>query len=143
MIGLIVNLESAPQANIRLHPFGKLAQPESTSFSIDRNPDQQLNDLHRFNRPHIKMVSRTPFRAAEFRSAYGPKYTFQPNFAGTTSRSAFRVGLKTAGFGASLGVALILFVSGIPRVQKDILQKLPFVGGSFVKQPPHPADNPF
>ncbi|KAI9158203.1 Alpha-1,2 glucosyltransferase alg-10 [Paramyrothecium foliicola] len=96
------------------------------------------------------MVSRTPFRAAEFRSAYGPKYVpdsypptyhYQPNFAGFTSQSALRLGLKSAAFGGSLGVALVLFVSGIPRVQKDILQKLPIVGSAFVKEPVHPADN--
>jgi hypothetical protein len=89
------------------------------------------------------MVSRTPFRAAEFRSAYGPKYNFQPNFEGWNSQRALRMGLKTGAFGASLGVALILFASGIPRVQRDILQKIPIVGSAFIKEPIHPADNAF
>jgi hypothetical protein len=31
-------------------------------------------------------------------------------------------GIKTAAFGGSLGFAALFFASGIPRVQKDILQ---------------------
>ncbi|CAG9956303.1 unnamed protein product [Clonostachys rosea f. rosea IK726] len=88
------------------------------------------------------MVSPTPFRAAEFRSAYGPKYQFQPHVAGISSKTAFRLGAKSAGFGAAAGVAALLYVSGIPRVKTDILQKVPFLGKYFITEV-HPADNPF
>ncbi|KAG5658323.1 hypothetical protein KAF25_010504 [Fusarium avenaceum] len=37
------------------------------------------------------MVSYTPIRMAEFKSAYGPKYHAQPNVAGFTAQSAFRI----------------------------------------------------
>ncbi|KAG9251941.1 ubiquinol-cytochrome-c reductase complex subunit-domain-containing protein [Emericellopsis atlantica] len=88
------------------------------------------------------MVSQTPFRAAEFRSAYGPNYQYQPNFQGMTSRMAARTGVKTAAFGGALGFAALFFASGIPRVKTDILQGLPLIGGYFIKEV-HPADNPF
>ncbi|KAL6862923.1 hypothetical protein ACO1O0_003166 [Amphichorda felina] len=89
------------------------------------------------------MVSQTPFRAAEFRSAYGPNYQYQPNFYGFTSRMGLRLGVKTAAFGGAIGFAAIFFASGIPRVKSDILQHLPIIGGRFVKPEVHPADNPF
>ncbi|KAI6782809.1 uncharacterized protein J7T54_000952 [Emericellopsis cladophorae] len=86
------------------------------------------------------MVSQTPFRAAEFRSAHGPNYHYQPNFQGMTSRMAARTGAKTAAFGGALGFAALFFASGIPRVKTDILQGLPLIGGYFIKEV-HPADN--
>lgn len=47
-----------------------------------------------------------------------------------------------AAFGVSAGIFALFFFDGIPRVQKDILQKIPFVGGFFVHEIP-PEDNPF
>ncbi|KAM4060500.1 ubiquinol-cytochrome-c reductase complex subunit (QCR10) domain-containing protein [Hirsutella rhossiliensis] len=89
------------------------------------------------------MVSPTPFRAAEFRSAYGPKYQFQPNLNGMNKTALTRLGFRTAFFGGAAGVAALLFVSGIPRVRQDVLQKLPFVGNLFIKEEPPASDNPF
>ncbi|KAF7549023.1 hypothetical protein G7046_g8476 [Stylonectria norvegica] len=88
------------------------------------------------------MVSYTSFRAAEFKSNYGPKYQYQPNFAGFTAKQALRVGTRTAFYGAPAVVAALLFTSGIPRVQRDILQKIPVIGGYFVKEV-IPSDSPF
>ncbi|KAF4126915.1 ubiquinol-cytochrome c reductase subunit 10 [Geosmithia morbida] len=88
------------------------------------------------------MVSPTPFRAAEFRSAYGPKYQFQPHLGGITLKTFTRYSAKSAAFGGFLGVAALFYTSGIPRIQTDILQKVPFIGSYFVKEI-HPADNPF
>ncbi|PHH92253.1 hypothetical protein CDD83_8178 [Cordyceps sp. RAO-2017] len=89
------------------------------------------------------MVSPTPFRAAEFRSSYGPKYHFQPNLHGWNQTAITRLGFRTALFGGAGGLAALFFVSGIPRVREDVLQHLPFVGSLFVKEPVDPADNPF
>ncbi|KAK1249421.1 hypothetical protein MKX07_002937 [Trichoderma sp. CBMAI-0711] len=89
------------------------------------------------------MVSQTPFRAAEYRSPYGPKYAFQPNYRGINLQTAVRYGVRTATIGGGLGVALLLFASSLPRVRADILSKFPVVGKVFEKQEPHPADNPF
>ncbi|KAH7312420.1 ubiquinol-cytochrome-c reductase complex subunit-domain-containing protein [Stachybotrys elegans] len=88
------------------------------------------------------MVSQTPFRAAEFKSNYGPKYSYQPNLYGWSSTQFLRLGLKSAAFGGALGAGALLFVSGIPRIQKDILMYIPFVSNYYVKEI-HPADNPF
>ncbi|KAL6872842.1 ubiquinol-cytochrome-c reductase complex subunit domain-containing protein [Trichoderma novae-zelandiae] len=89
------------------------------------------------------MVSQTPFRAAEFRSAFGPKYSFQPQYRGINAQTAIRYGWRTASIGGGLGVALLLFASSLPRVRADILSKVPVVGKYFEKKEPHPADNPF
>ncbi|KFH41818.1 hypothetical protein ACRE_074670 [Hapsidospora chrysogenum ATCC 11550] len=59
-----------------------------------------------------------------------------------TSANRVCSGIKTAAFGGSLGFAALFFASGIPRVQKDILQGIPIVGKWFHKEV-HPADNPF
>ncbi|CAM1511741.1 Fc.00g092540.m01.CDS01 [Cosmosporella sp. VM-42] len=88
------------------------------------------------------MVSPTPFRMAEFKSNFGPKYSYQPNLAGFTIQQAFRLGTRTAFYGAPAVVAALLFASGIPRVQRDILQQIPVIGGYFVKEV-HASDNPF
>ena len=46
------------------------------------------------------------------------------------------------GFGASAGVFALFFFDGVPRVRKDILQKVPFIGDFFVHEIA-PEDNPF
>ncbi|KAL7803504.1 ubiquinol-cytochrome-c reductase complex subunit domain-containing protein [Trichoderma aethiopicum] len=89
------------------------------------------------------MVSQTPFRSADYRSPYGPKYSFQPQYRGISVQTALRYGWKTATIGGGLGIALLLFASSLPRVKADILSKIPVVGKAFEKQEPHPADNPF
>ncbi|KAM0350111.1 hypothetical protein ACHAPU_003274 [Fusarium lateritium] len=86
------------------------------------------------------MVSYTPIRMAEFKSAYGPKYHAQPNVSGFTAQSAIRIGTRLAMYGAPAGVAVLLFANGIPRVQRDVLQKIPILGSYFHKEV-HPADN--
>ncbi|KAJ4308737.1 hypothetical protein N0V84_011926 [Fusarium piperis] len=111
------------------------------------------------------MVSYTPIRMAEFKSAYGPKYAIllhpiydasiverlrltselyqsQPNLAGFTIQSATRIGTRLAFYGAPAVVGVLLFANGIPRVQRDILQKIPVLGDYF-RTEIHPADNPF
>ncbi|KAI5463724.1 ubiquinol-cytochrome-c reductase complex subunit-domain-containing protein [Mariannaea sp. PMI_226] len=88
------------------------------------------------------MVSQTPFRSAQFKSAFGPKYQNQPHFLGFTGQSAFRIASRLAMYGAPAAIGVLLFASGIPRVQRDILQNIPFVAGFFQKKI-HPADNPF
>ncbi|KAK4580508.1 hypothetical protein LTR86_000711 [Recurvomyces mirabilis] len=45
-------------------------------------------------------------------------------------------------FGAAAGIFALFFFDGVPRVQRDILQKIPFIG-SFYKHEVPPEDNPF
>lgn len=78
----------------------------------------------------------------QYKSPYGPKYGSQPHIAGLTVKSAMPIGIKTAGFGGVALFAVIFYASGIPKVQRDILQKIPFVGSYFINEIP-PEDNPF
>ncbi|KAJ6447196.1 glucosyltransferase [Purpureocillium lavendulum] len=50
-------------------------------------------------------------------------------------------GLRTASFGGAGVIAALLYVSGIPRVQRDVLQKIPFVGKYFIKEELPASDN--
>lgn len=47
-----------------------------------------------------------------------------------------------AAFGVSAGIFAVFFFDGIPRVQADILQKIPFIG-EFYHNEIAPEDNPF
>ncbi|KAI1496955.1 ubiquinol-cytochrome-c reductase complex subunit-domain-containing protein [Biscogniauxia marginata] len=77
-----------------------------------------------------------------YKSPYGPKYHYQPNVAGWPAKQLARLGVKTGAFGGVALFAVIFYASGIPRVQKDILQKIPFLGNYFIKEIPA-SDNPF
>ncbi|KAI0097771.1 ubiquinol-cytochrome-c reductase complex subunit-domain-containing protein [Nemania sp. FL0031] len=91
------------------------------------------------------MVFQSPILRAQFpsyKSPYGPKYHYQPNVAGWTAKQLTGLGVKSGAFGGVALFAVIFFASGIPRVQRDILQKIPFIGGHFIKEIPA-SDNPF
>ncbi|KAK2066904.1 hypothetical protein P8C59_000682 [Phyllachora maydis] len=79
---------------------------------------------------------------AQYKSSYGPKYHYQTNINGLTGQKAMRLALKSGAFGAVAGFALIFYTSGIPRVQQDILQKIPYVRNHFIHEIPA-SDNPF
>jgi hypothetical protein len=51
-------------------------------------------------------------------------------------------GGMAAGFGGVAGVFALFFFAEVPRVSKDIMQKVPILGDYFVKEIP-PEDNPF
>ncbi|KAK4031834.1 ubiquinol-cytochrome-c reductase complex subunit-domain-containing protein [Parachaetomium inaequale] len=88
----------------------------------------------------------TPSRRApafpEYKSPYGPKYYYQSHVAGITQKTLLRTGVKAGMFGGVALFAVIFYASGIPRIQIDILQKIPFLGQRFVKET-HASDNPF
>ncbi|RCI10634.1 hypothetical protein L249_4466 [Ophiocordyceps polyrhachis-furcata BCC 54312] len=89
------------------------------------------------------MASPITSHAANFKSAYGPKYQHQANIHGWNKTALMRIGIRAGMYGGAAGVAALLFVSGIPRVRTDIMERIPFVGHFFVKEPANPADNPF
>ncbi|KAI0006242.1 ubiquinol-cytochrome-c reductase complex subunit-domain-containing protein [Xylariaceae sp. FL0662B] len=93
------------------------------------------------------MVFQTPIRRAaqysSYKSPYGPKYHYQPNIAGFTMRQMAGFTFKTGAFGGVALFAVIYYASGIPRVQQDVLQNIPLIGGWFVKEPVPASDNPF
>ncbi|KAI0597418.1 ubiquinol-cytochrome-c reductase complex subunit-domain-containing protein [Biscogniauxia sp. FL1348] len=91
------------------------------------------------------MVFQTPIRRVDYptyKSPYGPKYHYQPNIAGWTMKQITGLGLKTGAFGGVALFAVIFYASGIPRVQRDILQKVPFIGSYFINEIPA-SDNPY
>ncbi|EPE06581.1 alpha- glucosyltransferase alg-10 [Ophiostoma piceae UAMH 11346] len=83
-----------------------------------------------------------PFSSTQFKSQYGPKYHAQAHLKGATPKTLLRYGVTIAPFGVAAGAAVLFFASGIPRVQTDILQKIPVIGPYFTKNI-HPADSPF
>ncbi|KAK3055972.1 hypothetical protein LTR09_003206 [Extremus antarcticus] len=76
-----------------------------------------------------------------FQSKYGPKYKVQPHFHGINPVNGSRM-IMAGMFGVAAGVGVLLFLDGVPRVQRDILQKVPIIGPYFVHEVP-PEDNPF
>lgn len=51
-------------------------------------------------------------------------------------------GVTAAGFGGVAGIFALFFFGDVPRVRKDILSRIPGIGGYFVREIP-PEDNPF
>ncbi|WYZ45880.1 hypothetical protein EsH8_IX_000105 [Colletotrichum jinshuiense] len=84
----------------------------------------------------------SPARVAVFRSKFGPRYNTIPNVGGWTISHAVKFGTRAAGFGAAAGVGALFYTSGIPRIQRDILQKVPVIGQTWIKEIPA-SDNPF
>ncbi|EMC96305.1 hypothetical protein BAUCODRAFT_156498 [Baudoinia panamericana UAMH 10762] len=77
-----------------------------------------------------------------FKSQFGPEYKIGWHAYGLNMTQATRYMSLAAGMGISLGIFGIFFLDAVPRVQRDILQKLPFIGSYFVHEVP-PEDNPF
>ncbi|KAL1870562.1 hypothetical protein VTK73DRAFT_2537 [Phialemonium thermophilum] len=92
--------------------------------------------------PFPTPVLRAAAPLQSYKSPYGPKYHYQSQVAGITTKSLFRHAVNAGLFGGVGLFAIIFFASGIPRVQRDILQKVPLIGGYFVKEIPA-SDNPF
>ncbi|WPH04244.1 Hypothetical protein R9X50_00713300 [Acrodontium crateriforme] len=77
-----------------------------------------------------------------FKSQYGPQYKIGRHIYGWNAKSLINAGFLAGGFGAAAGIFALFFFGGVPRVQRDILQKLPLIGGYFVHEIA-PEDNPF
>jgi hypothetical protein len=97
----------------------------------------RLISLSSINNP-LSISSNIPFNL----SNHHPRIThFQPcliQFANITPYS----GTTAAGFGAVAGIFALFFFADVPKVRKDIMQKIPFIGNHFVKEIA-PEDNPF
>ncbi|RDW90966.1 hypothetical protein BP5796_02131 [Coleophoma crateriformis] len=96
--------------------------------------------LARHLRPSTALSGAVRRGYSTYQSPYGPKYTVPFNVAGWTVKSFTNLGMTLAGFGGVAGFFALFFFSDIPRVRKDILQKVPIAGEYFVKEV-HPADN--
>ncbi|CEL01236.1 hypothetical protein ASPCAL00824 [Aspergillus calidoustus] len=90
------------------------------------------------------MFSQTLRRAAA-QSARSPlvgRYSVPPHFDGITASTVVKAGSIAATFGVSAGVSALFFFGEVPRVRKDILQKLPFFD-TYLDRTVPPEDNPF
>ncbi|KAI5862023.1 ubiquinol-cytochrome-c reductase complex subunit-domain-containing protein [Durotheca rogersii] len=59
------------------------------------------------------------------------RYHYQPNLSGWTFKQAVSFGFKSGAFGGVALVGVLFYASGIPRVKRDILEKIPLIGGYF------------
>ncbi|KAJ5081709.1 hypothetical protein NUU61_009973 [Penicillium alfredii] len=81
-------------------------------------------------------------RAAAQASAFAPKYYTPRNVNGLGFGDAFRIGTLAGSFGVAAGTFALFFFGEIPRVRKDILQKVPFLD-TYFDRTIAPEDNPF
>ncbi|KAL2872458.1 cytochrome b-c1 complex subunit 10 [Aspergillus lucknowensis] len=90
------------------------------------------------------MFSQTLRRAAaqSARSPLAGRYSVPLHFQGFTVSSAAKFGSIAATFGVSAGVFAVFFFGEVPRVRKDVLQKLPFFD-TYLDRTIAPEDNPF
>ncbi|GAB5593560.1 hypothetical protein Unana1_08460 [Umbelopsis nana] len=70
-----------------------------------------------------------------------PKIVSVPHFGFITPEKLVRVAPSAAVWGAAAGVAVLLLGSDIPIIKRDILSKVPVVGGYWsVPGPAHEED---
>ncbi|KAI5845382.1 cytochrome b-c1 complex subunit 10 [Tricharina praecox] len=81
---------------------------------------------------------------AGYTSPYGPKMRPQFNVAGLPLKNLIPTGMTAAVFGGAALVAVIFLGEGIPRMQDDVLKRIPLVNQYYLSKKPTPAsDNPF
>ncbi|KAK3390153.1 ubiquinol-cytochrome-c reductase complex subunit-domain-containing protein [Podospora didyma] len=80
----------------------------------------------------------------KYQSPYGPKYTYQPHVFGLslTPKALFPLAVKASAFGGVALFAVIFYASGIPKIQQDILMKVPYLRNYYVNDKPA-SDSPF
>jgi len=83
---------------------------------------------------------REPYKV--WKSKFAPAYKTAPNFHGITLSRAARWTTTAGYFGAATGLFVFFMFAEIPRVSKDIAEKIPVVGPWFHKETPA-EDNPF
>ncbi|KAF3939024.1 hypothetical protein ABW19_dt0206491 [Dactylella cylindrospora] len=79
---------------------------------------------------------------ATYRSPYGPKLKNGPHIAGWTFKSIGRLGFQASIFGGTALLGLLFLAEPMPRIRRDILQKIPVLGPYWIREIP-PSDNPF
>lgn len=95
------------------------------------------------NSSHVRYVVATAKPAyGTYKSPYGPDYKIQPNIRGIGPGRALKFGITLGSFGVVAGIFALQFFAEVPKVRKDILQKVPVIGDYFVREIP-PSDNPF
>ncbi|KAJ5776850.1 hypothetical protein N7520_000096 [Penicillium odoratum] len=80
--------------------------------------------------------------AAASSSTFAPKIDITRRVAGFDMASAIRAGTLAASFGVFAGTAALFMFGEVPRVRRDILQKVPFLD-TYFDRTVAPEDNPF
>ncbi|PYH89144.1 hypothetical protein BO71DRAFT_413575 [Aspergillus ellipticus CBS 707.79] len=76
-------------------------------------------------------LRRAAAQASPYRSPFAPKYTVPAHFHGVTAGTATKYGQIAGAFGVAAGTFALFFFGEIPRVRRDILQKVPFLDQYF------------
>ncbi|KAF8464043.1 ubiquinol-cytochrome-c reductase complex subunit-domain-containing protein [Kalaharituber pfeilii] len=71
------------------------------------------------------------------------KFRVAPHVFGMTAKVARPYVTALGGFGAVAGFAAIYLMEGVPRVQHDILAKIPILGSYWTGREIPASDNPF
>ncbi|GLA33067.1 hypothetical protein AnigIFM63326_002149 [Aspergillus niger] len=69
--------------------------------------------------------------AGAYRSPFAPKYHTPLHFHGLTTGLATKYATIAGTFGVAAGTFALFFFGEIPRVRRDILQKVPFLDEYF------------
>ncbi|RAK99118.1 cytochrome b-c1 complex subunit 10 [Aspergillus ibericus CBS 121593] len=80
--------------------------------------------------------------AGAYRSPFAPKYYTPLHWHGLTTGTATKYATIASTFGVAAGTFALFFFGEIPRVRRDILQKVPFLDEYFDRTIA-PEDNPF
>ncbi|KAI5240302.1 hypothetical protein E4T43_06212 [Aureobasidium subglaciale] len=104
----------------------------------------QLQGLPEQIRPQVSIVTHHSDRRLRIHILIrlASSYKIGKNFHGIDLHRARIFGTTAAGFGAVAGIFALFFFADIPRVRKDIMQKIPILGDHFVREIA-PEDNPF
>ncbi|KUL84024.1 hypothetical protein ZTR_07122 [Talaromyces verruculosus] len=95
-----------------------------------------------YNTPLTQNLLKRASYSPPYRSPYGPQYTVATHWHGITLPKLAKAGTIAGGFGVAAGLFAVFFFGEVPRVRKDVLQKLPFFDKYLDRTIP-PEDNPF
>ncbi|EEA21007.1 hypothetical protein TMatcc_001012 [Talaromyces marneffei ATCC 18224] len=95
-----------------------------------------------YNTPYTQNLLKRASYSPAYHSPYGPQYTIPVHWHGLTIPKVTKAATIASGFGVAAGIFAVFFFGEVPRVRKDILQKLPFFDKYLDRTVP-PEDSPF
>ncbi|KAI5813894.1 ubiquinol-cytochrome-c reductase complex subunit-domain-containing protein [Pyronema omphalodes] len=79
-----------------------------------------------------------------YKSPFGPRMRPQLSISGFPLKNLTHHAVSAAAFGGVALVAVLYLGEGIPRVQNDVLKKIPVINEYWLSKKPVPAsDSPF
>ncbi|PWN28078.1 hypothetical protein BDZ90DRAFT_259904 [Jaminaea rosea] len=89
-------------------------------------------------RPRVGQVGLMRFASSSSR----PQPQFQPHVGSFSQENVMKWAMTLGIWGAAAGGAVALFMQKVPIFQRDVLDKVPFVGAFFKDETPD-SDKPF